>query len=268
MTAPQIHPFVVDQTRHGGTGSGQRHGFNLMAGPRWKTDQNAAPQQQLPQGPTQVLAVARQEIAPPPMRLGELGYGLMAAPQLTADQIKNIQNAAGPVVTAIQTELEGLKLEGRTLSPEALRENPDIYKSMNDLALYFTPAEMRTQVIADTKALMSEASRLLTGALGSYLTDPQVTALTTAINDSKDLISYLQQFDISPVTGAKSKLSDDEVKQRLAAIRSAVADTEKMIVSSEAPSVPVAEDSSGGTLGTIIALGVLAAVGWYLIEKG
>lgn len=268
MTAPQIYPFVVDQTRHGGTGSGQRHGFNLMAGPRWKADPNAAPQQQLPQAPPQVQAMVRQEIAPPPMRLGELGYGLMAAPQLTADQIKAIQTAVGPAVEAIRTELEGLKLEGRTLSPEALRENPDIYKSISDLSLYFTPAEMRTQVILDTKALMGESSRLLTGALASYLTEPQVMALSTAVNDSKDLISYLQQFDISPVTGAKSKLSDDEIKQRLSAIRSAVADTEKMVVSQEAPSVPVAEDSSGSTLGTIIALGVLAAVGWYLIDQG
>ena len=266
MTAPQIYPFVVDQTRLGGAGSGQRHGFNLMAGPRWKTDPNAASQQQIPQAPPQVQTIVRQEIAPPPSRLGELGYGLMAAPQLTADQIKAIQTAAGPVVEAIRTELEGLKLEGRTLSPESLRENPDIYKSISELGLYFTPAEMRTQVIADTKALMAEASRLLTGALSSYLTDPQVTALTTAVNDSKDLIAYLQQFDISPVTGAKSKLSDDEIKQRLSAIRSAVADTEKMVVSQEAPSVPVAEDS-GSTFGTIIAIGILAAVGWYLVDQ-
>jgi hypothetical protein len=115
---------------------------------------------------------------------------------------------------------------------------------------------------------MAEASRILTGALSSYLTEPQVMALTTVVNDSKDLISYLQQFDISPVTGAKSKLSDDEVKQRLAAIRTSVADTEKMVVSQEASSVPVAEDSSGSTIGTIIALGVLAAVGWYLIDQG
>jgi len=268
MTAPQIYPFVVDQTRHGGTGSGQRHGFNLMAGPRWKTDPNAAPQQHQAPPPAPVQAIVRPEIAPPPMRLGELGYGLMAAPQLTADQIKSIQTAASPVVEAIRTELEGLKLEGRTLSPEALRENPDIYKGISELGQYFTPAEMRTQVIADTKAVMGEASRLLTGALSSYLTEPQVMALSTAVNDSKDLIAYLQQFDISPVTGAKSKLSDDEVKQRLSAIRTAVADTEKMVVSQEAPSVPVAEDSSGSTIGTIIALGVLAAVGWYLIDQG
>lgn len=266
MTAPQIYPFVVDQTRLGGAASGQRHGFNLMAGPRWKTDPNAAPpQQQIPQAP-QVQAIVRQEIAPPPMRLGELGYGLMAAPQLTADQVKSIQAAATPVVEAIRTELEGLKLEARTLSPESLRENPDIYKSISELGLYFTPAEMRTQVITDTKALQAEASRLLTGALSSYLTDPQVTALSTVVNDSRDLVAYLQQFDISPVTGAKSKLSDDEVKHRLSAIRTAVSDAEKMVVSQEAPSVPVAEES-GSTFGTIIAIGVLAAVGWYLVDQ-
>lgn len=262
MTAPQITPFVVDQTRLGGAGSAQRHGFNIMAGPRWKNDQAqvAASAEQLPQAPTM------QQIEPPPSRLGDLGYGLMAAPELSPSQIKEIQATATPLVEAIRTELEGLKLESRVISPEALRENPDIYKSINDLGLYFTAQEMRTQVIQDTKALQAEASRVLTGAIASYLTDAQVSALTTAVGDSKALIAYVRQFDLAPITGAKSKLSDDEVKQRLADIRASVAHAEKMVVSGEAPSVPVAEQS-GSTFGTIIAIGVLAAVGWYLIDQ-
>lgn len=260
MTAPQITPFVVDQTRLGGAGSVSRHGFNLMSGPRWKTDAPNAGQQLQP------APMPRQEIAPPPSRLGDLGYGLMAAPELSPAQIKEIQAMATPLVEAIRTEVEALKLESRVLSPESLRENPDIYKSINELGLYFTPQEMRTHVIQEAKALQAEASRVLTGAISSYLTEGQVAALAIAADDLKALIAYVQQFDLAPITGAKSKLSDDEIKQRLTDIRASVANAEKAVVSQEAPSVPVNEQS-GSTIGTIIAVGVLAAVGWFLVDQ-
>lgn len=262
MTAPQITPFVVDQTRLGGAGSAQRHGFNLMQGPRWKTDPGA---QQAPA--QQYHSQVRQEIAPPPSRLGDLGHGLMAAPELSPTQIKAIQNAAAPVVEAIRTEIEELKLESRVLTPESLRENPDIYKQISELGLYFTPQEMRTQIIQDAKALQAEASRILTGAIAPYLTDAQMAALTTVVDDSRALIAYVQQFDLAPITGAKSKLSDDEIKQRLEDIRNSVSTAERMVVSQEAPSVPVNEQSGGGAIGTIIAIGVLAAVGWFLVDQ-
>jgi len=257
MTAPQITPFVVDQTRLGGAGSSQRHGFNLMTGPRWKTDTQAA----APQAPA-----PRQELPPPPSRLGDLGYGLMSAPELTKAQVQEIQNEAPRLIEAIRTEMESLKLESRVLSPESLRENPDIYKSLNELAPYFTPQEMRNQVIVDTRALQAEASRALTGAIGSYLTDAEKAALTTVVDDSKALIAYVQQYDLSPITGAKSKLSDDEVKQRLAEVRGTLQNIEKIVVSHEAGSVPVAEES-GSALGTILVIGVLAAVGWYIVDQ-
>lgn len=255
MTAPQITPFVVDQTRLGGAGSAQRHGFNILSAPRWKTDPK-----------TQAAPASRQELPPPPSRLGDLGYGLMSAPELTEEQIKAIQTAAGPVIQAIRTELEALKLEGRVLSPESLRENPEIYKSLNELGPYFTPQEMRSQVLVDTKNLQAEASRIRTGAVAAYLTDAQLAALTTIEDDSKALTAYVKQFDLGELTGAKSKLSDDEMKQRLAEIRSSVQNVEKSIVTQEASGVPVAEQS-GGTWGTIVAVGVLAAVGWLLVDQ-
>jgi len=265
MTAPQISPFVVDQTRLGGAGSAQRHGFNIMSGPRWKTDPAAASAPAEPR--QQVMAVPQHQVEPPPMRLGDLGYGLMAAPELSPSQIKELQAAATPIVEAIRTELEALKMEGRILSPESLRENPDIYKT-SELGAYLTPQEMRTHVITATKAVQAEATRVLSGAIASYLTDGQVTALHTAVDDAKALVAYLQQFDIAPVTGAKSKISDDEIKQRLSDVRNAVANAEKSVVSSEAPSVPVSEQPGGlGTVGTILAVGILAAVGWYLYEQ-
>lgn len=260
MTAPQISPFVVDQTRLGGSGSAQRHGFNVMQRPQWKTD---APAQAAP-APAQM---ARQELLPPPSRLGDLGYGLMSAPELSKDQIQEIQRQATPLIEALRTDLEAIKLEGTILSPESLRENPDIYKSINDLAPYFTPQEMRNQVIVDTRALQAEASRVLTGAISPYLTDAQRSALSTVVDDSKALVAYVQQFDLTPITGAKSKLSDDEVKARLAEVRGSLQNIEKLIVSGEAPSVPVIEENSGNILGTILVVGVLAAVGWYIVDQ-
>lgn len=262
MTAPQISPFVVDQTRLGGAGSMQRHGFNVMTRPQWKTDAQSAPQQQAP-----AQAVAMPMLAPPPSRLGDLGYGLMSAPELSKDQIQEIQKEASPLIEAIRTDLEAVKLESRVLSPESLRENPDIYKTLNDLAPYFTPQEMRNQVIVDARALQAEAQRALTGAISSYLTDAQVTALNTVVEDSKALVAYVQQFDLTPITGAKSKLSDDEVKARLAEVRASLQNIEKLVVTGEAGSVPVVEESSGSVLGTILVVGVLAAVGWYLVDQ-
>jgi hypothetical protein len=190
----------------------------------------------------------------------------MAAPELSPAQVKSIQNAAAPVIEAIRTDLESLKLASRTLSPESLRENPDIYQGISDLGQYFTPQEMRTQVIQETKALQAEASRMLTGAIASYLTDQQMAALSTVVQDSKDLVAYMQQFDLTAITGAKSKLSDDEIKKNLNDIRNSTASIEKMVVSGEAPSVPVNEQS-GSIIGTIVAVGILAAVGWYLIDQ-
>lgn len=262
MTAPQISPFVVDQTRLGGAGSAQRHGFNIMTRPQWKSDAPTAP----PPAPPQVSAVA--QIAPPPSRLGDLGYGLMSAPDLSKAQVQEIQKEAMPLIEAIRTDLEAIKLESRVLSPESLRDNPDTYKTINDLAPYFTPQEMRNQVIVDTRALQAEAQRALTGAISSYLTDAQVAALNTVVDDSKALVAYVQQFDLTPITGAKSKLSDDEVKARLAEVRSTLKNIEKLVVSGEAGSVPVVEESGmGSVIGTLIAVGILAGIGWYLVEE-
>lgn len=264
MTAPQISPFVVDQTRLGGAGSMQRHGFNVMSSPRWKTE--APPQQApAPAAPAQVSAMPL--LAPPPSRLGDLGYGLMSAPELSKDQVQEIQKQASPLIEALRTDLEAVKLEAKTLSPENLRDNPDVYKTLNDLAPYFTPQEMRNQVIVDTRALQAEAERALSGAISSYLTDGQRATLNTIVDDSKALVAYVQQFDLTAITGAKSKLSDDEVKARLADVRGTLQNIEKLVVSGEAGSVPVAEDSSGSTIGTIVAVGILAALGWYLYEQ-
>jgi hypothetical protein len=191
----------------------------------------------------------------------------MSAPELTEAQVKAIQKAAGPLIEGIRTELEALKLEGQVLSPESLRENPDIYKALNELGLYFTPQEMRSQTIIDARGLQAEASRVSSGAISSYLTEAQIAALATVASDSKALIAYVQQFDLAPITGAKSKLSDDEVKQRLSEVRMALQEVEKIIVTQEAPSVPVAEQTGGGALGTILAVGILAAVGWFLVDQ-
>lgn len=264
MTAPQITPFYVDQTRMGGT-QGARHGFNILPGPRWKTEQT---EQGAPAAsPTSIPSTSsRPSIPPPPSRIEQLGYGLMQAPELTEAEIKNIQKTAQPFVDAVQAELETVKLEAQAVSPEVIRENPDAYKSLNVIAPYFTPQEMRSQAILDAKTLQAEAGRALSGAISSYLTPTQATVLENVMADARDLVAYLNQFDLAPITGAKSKLSDDHLKERMAIVGVTLSDTEKMVVSKEAPSVPVTEDT-GNPLGTILALGALAGVVWILAES-
>ena len=261
MTAPQISPFYVDQTRMGGT-QGARHGFNILPGPRWKTEQ---PEQGAPPAPAPSNS-SRPSVPPPPSRIEQLGYGLMQAPELTEAQIKDIQKAVQPFVDAIQAELETVKLEAQAVSPELIRENPDAYKALNEIAPYFTPQEMRSQAILDAKTLQAEAGRALSGAISPYLAPAQATVLENVMADARDLVAYLNQFDLAPITGAKSKLSDDHLKERMAVVGVTLSDAEKMVVSKEAPSVPVTEDM-GSPLGTILALGALAGVVWILTES-
>jgi hypothetical protein len=262
MTAPQISPMVVDQTRLGGAGSMQRHGFNIAAGPRWKTEPAKHPNP----APAPAPAPAPQAmIQPPPTRA--LGYGLMATPKLTEGQITEIQGEAAPVVDSLQTLLEGLKIEARAVAPETLRQNPDTYKSLNDLAPYFTPQEYRSQIITDTRAIQSDASRMLSGAVAPYLMESQRQVLETVVDDANGLVAYIQQFDLAPVEGAKAKLAEDHLKALIAETRQGVADTEKLIVSMEAGSVPVAEQSGSGLLNTVLALGVLGVIGWLIYDQ-
>lgn len=267
MTAPQISPMVVDGTRLGGAGSAQRHGFNIASGPRWRTDpaKNPAPAPALPI-PAPVPSV-QPGIPPPPSRLASLGYGLMQAPKLSKEQITQVQGSAASVVDSLATILEGLKLEAQAVAPENLRQHPDMYKSFNELAPYFTPQEYRSQLIADAKAVGSEAARVLTGASGSYLMESQAQVLDQVVDDSKALVSYLQQFDLAPIEGAKSKLSEDHLKALFTDTRQGIADTEKLIVSMEAGSVPVAEQSGPSILSAVLAIGVLGAIGWLIYDQ-
>jgi hypothetical protein len=138
---------------------------------------------------------------------------------------------------------------------------------LNDLGPYFTPQEYRSQVIADANAIRSDASRMLSGAVAPYLMDSQRQVLETVSEDANALVAYLQQFDLAPIEGAKSKLSEDHLKALIADTRQGVADTEKLIVSMEAGSVPVAEQSGGSFLNTVIALGVLGAIGWLIYDQ-
>lgn len=265
MTTPQISPMVVDQTRHGGAGSAQRHGFNV-AGPRWKTEPAKNPNPtQLPSSPVSQLPAAPARVLPPPSR--SLGYGLMQSPKLTKDQVVQIQGSAAPVVDSLQTLLEGVKLEAQTVSPESLRQNADGYKGLNDLAPYFTPQEYRSQLIADAKAIGAEASRMLSGASSPYLMDSQRQVLDTVVEDSQALSAYLQQFDLGTIEGAKAKLSEDHIKALLSEPREGVSDTEKLIVSMEAGSVPVAEQPGPNILGAVLALGILGAIGWFVYDQ-
>lgn len=257
MRAPQITPFVVDQSRLGGKGATQRHGFNQLSAPRWKAD---------PRKEAARPSGSGQLIQPPPMRLGDLGYGLMEAPEPSESQIKAVQAAVAPVVEALQAEIEVSKLEANAVSPESIRNNPDAYKTLNDLAPYFSPQEMRSQIVIDAKNIQAEASRLLSGAVGSYLTTPQAALLETVVDDAKKLVAYVQQFDLAPITGAKSKLAEDHAKERLDAVRQDLAEAEKLIVSQEAGSVPVFE-SGEKILGTILVLGILGAITWVVIDN-
>lgn len=251
MAAPSMSPFHVDGARMGGSLASSRHGFNQAAAP-------SQPQAQ-PRKPRFIPA--------PPKR--ELSEGQMSAPQLTESQLKGIQDSIQPVIEAIQMEFEAAKIEADLVSGPALRISPDAYKAIPVIGPYFTPQEVRSQIILDADALESVSSRMLKNSLSSYLSAAQKAALETAVSDAKALRAYVQQFDLAPITGAASKLAEEHLEGHVQSIKEAIADIERDVVSVEAGSVPVTEPMERGVglgIGGLVALATLIAVGIVIAE--
>jgi hypothetical protein len=243
VKVPSIAPFHVDGIRMGGSVASHRHGFG-----------NAV---LLPRKP--------QVLEAPPKR--SLGQGTPQAPQLSQSQIEAIRADAAPIIEALQLEMEATKVEADWVSGPTLRVQPDQYKSIAIIGPYFTPQEIRSQILIDASEIENAASRMLTGALGSYLAPEQVSLLQTVVKDSKSLRAYVQQFDLAPITGAKTRLSEEHLEGRVLSITESIKDAERGIVTHEAGSVPVIEPMEKGLgIGGLLALGALVVVGVIIAD--
>lgn len=239
--APFVNFLRVDQARMGGAFATQRHAFGMLP-------------------PPAVEAEPPPQVEPPPKRV--LAQGTMEAPQLTPDQVSGIQRQLGTLADALELELEAVKAEADMVSGPALRTEPDLYKSIAVIGPYFTPQEVRSVLIMDARAIESAASRVLSGSSAGYLTGPQSEKLGTVVSDSKALVDYLQQFDLAPLQGEKSRVAVEHTDMHLRGVEELTRGVESSVVAGEAPSVPVREPMEEGTpFGAILLIGALVAVG-------
>lgn len=265
MTTPFMVPFQVDVVRFGGSQATHRHGFGGAS------ISSTPPPPPLPPPPPPVQRIVRP---PSPVRvyLGEslpdiLGQGKPTAPALNPDTLNQIRSAAGNAAETLRYELEAVKVERDMVSGQALRTEPDLYKSIAIVGPYLTPREIRNVIINDARAIQGQAQRLLSGAAAPYITAGQRAILSTVVSDAKAEIDYMQNFDLTPLTGANAKLAQDHTETHVKASRDVIDSIERAIVSGEAASVPVREPGeSGGGPGALIAVGALVAVTVLLVE--
>jgi len=192
----------------------------------------------------------------------------MSAPQISTADLKHLQSSFQPIIEALQLELEAAKQEADMVSGPTLRVEPDLYKSISTIGPYFTPQEVRSTILVDADELGNVANRIMTGSIGPYLSADQKMAVQTVQSDAKKLHEYIQQFDITPLSGASAKLAEDHVQSHTQKILDEIADAERGIVSNEAGSVPVLEpmEKGLGGIGGLLAVGALVAVGVIIAD--
>lgn len=247
MTVPAMSPFHVDASRIGGSSAAQRHNFAIAS---------ATPPPPLKKP---------RFIDPPPKR--DLGQGTPQAPAMSQADLEKFQTTIKPIIEALQLEIEATKTEADMVSGPTLRVEPDLYKSISIIGPYFTPQEVRSTILVDANQLESVANRILTGSLGSYLAHDQKAAVSTAVSDAKKLASYIQQFDLTPLSGASAKFAQDHVDSHITQVLDEVKEAEKNVVTVEAGGIPVIEPMEKGMgPGGLLAIGTLIAVGIIIAD--
>ena len=237
----------VDPTRIGGSFGAHRHAFGLSGA------------QARPRVP-KVVAVAA-----PPKRI--LAQGAMASPELSQEAVSRLQNEIDPVVETLQLELEALKAEADMVSPQILRTEPDLYRSIQVVGPTLTPQQVRSAILVAARAIQGIAKRILGGSLSPYLSAEQKATMSTIASDAEALMRYVQQFDLGNLSGDAANLAQDYADGHTQTVSALLAASEKKVVSGEAGSVPVLEPSErGSALGAIVGLGLLVTVGILIAE--
>lgn len=224
----------------------------------------SAPMDRVPQAPS---GAPRARWLPAPQKRGlDLGEGLPTTPELSQAQADSIRSRAATAAEALQYELEAVKAEADFVSGPTLRVEPDRYRSIAVVGPVFTPAEIRTTVIMDARAIEALATRLLTGAASAYISPDTSDRLSTVVKDARALVDHEEQFDLQPVQGSHAPLAEQHVESHVKASRDLIEGAERDVVSGEAASIPVSEPSQGSTIGTLFAAAALVVVGLVVFE--
>jgi hypothetical protein len=243
---PTLHLTLIDPSRMGGSQAPHRHAF--AAAPR---------QTPVPSAPAAHRA-ALSQAAPVP-------NGLVL--DVSESERASIRDAAATVVEALRLEIDVVGSELETVTPEALRATPDLRIGIPIVGM-LPPPEIRTQITIDARRIDALAQRLLTGAAAPYLRPEQADALDAVHDSARAILAQAQQYDLAPIKDEDIQLSAEHADTHVGDIAAAINEVERLIVTAEAPSVPVREPAEkGAAIGTIVGLGIIAAVAWVIIDS-
>lgn len=244
-------PFMgivqVDPSRMGGALGQQRHSFGLPpapAGPPASPARTAMGQENLP--------IPAPQPQPPPAPL---------------DLPVDVSASVRAMVEVLSLEADIITEELNAVLPVTLRANPGAAKEIPIVGGSYNPQQLRTQIILDARALMSIASRAITGSLAHYLKPEEMTILATVESNMSGIIDTAEQYDLQPIPQGTTALSERHTALHTRAAAEMLERTERSIVSLEAGGIPVREPSEKtGTVFALLAVSAVVAAVWAMAE--
>lgn len=201
--------------------------------------------------------------APNPWRLAE---GTFSTPNVPAGSLSVLQGGIDRIIDSLNTEIQALVVESDLVSPSAIRVDPNSASEISNIGS-FSPQEIRTAISASAGQLGGMVDRVLTGALGPYLTASQSSQLSSLKAQAAQVGSTMENQDLTPVSPGDQGAVQAYLDSHASGPSAAISDVEKGVVTAEAGSVPVLEPSEKD-IAVKIAIGVgLAAVAGLVLWR-
>lgn len=216
---------------------------------------------------------AQESAVPAPIRTA-LGQETLPAPapqplplQASIDLPVDVSASVRALVDVLSVEADLVTTELEAVLPQMLRANPGAAKAIPIVGESYNPQQLRTQIILDARALMSIASRAMTGTLAQYLKPEEITILASIESNMSGVIETAEQYDLQPIPPGTMSLSERHTESHTRAVSEMLGKTERSIVSLEAGGIPVREPAERtGTILALLAVGAVAAAVWALAE--
>lgn len=190
-----------------------------------------------------------------------LGEGSVGQPDIS---LASMLSAVDGIVSAVANETEVLIVEADLVSPAALRVDPTSGGEISYIGS-IPPQEIRSSISAAARQISGKIDRVLSGALGSYISSAQKSALSAQQARLGNIVSVLLSQDTASISSQNQGVVQDYLTAHLAGVDQAIATAEKDLVSAEAGSVPVLEpDEKNGPRNIAIGVGLVAVTGLVL----
>lgn len=195
-----------------------------------------------------------------PLPQARLSEGRMSAPSVSPAAMSVLQKAGDRIVETLAREIQAVQEEYNLASPAAIRVDPTSAREIRSIGA-LSPQEIRSALSAAARELGGISDRVLSGALSHYLTSDQLGTLQGLKAQAGQLVTALENQDMTPITGSGQGAVQDYLSGHLAEAQSLVQAAEKAVVVAEAGAVPVLEPSEKGFSKLQIAAGAGIVVG-------